>query len=266
MGTYNKATQTAKSTAEYLEEDLSWDALEAGLDRNPSDIRSDRDTGYTDDSYRIEDPDHDVPLYETVNGLSMVVGELKAQLVHLINTNKALELDKEEAENQLLKANEKSEHYLKKMRAMTNTSLAIEDISAENRQLQQERTTLMDKLHELGRTLATSEQRLQETTTLLDQFRAERNDASAEAACLDSQFTRAMKVIEDLRNEIADHAKNETELSSRLTQIEEQKETIAKERDRFKSELLESHNALEEVRESILSASRESIEAFYKDS
>ena len=113
--------------------------------------------------------------------------------------------------------------------------------------------------------MVTSEQRVRETSGVLDRLRAERNDANHEAMCLNSQFSRAMKVIDELRIKQCTDKRREDDLKKCIETLKQQVDTAVTQRDAFKQELSASRTALEEVRESILAASVESQRALYED-
>lgn len=210
--------------------------------------------GLADDSQSLESMP---PLADSLSGLAEVVGELKEQLKQSIRVNEVLEADLGEANQRLANAAEDREMLEQKIREMEEENSTLIDLRAEIDQLALERDTLANKVHDLGLILTTSEKRVQETSEILDRFRAERNDAIEEAVCLDSQFSRAMKVIEELRSNLAQGERREAELEQRIKRLEHHLSTSVAERDTYREELAESLQTLEEVRQSILAANRE---------
>ncbi len=205
------------------------------------------------------------PLPDTVNGLGAVVSELKEQLTNLVRVNEALECDLEQAAE--VAAEGKKDRYLlvQKIRSMEEKAETMEDLKLEGHQLSTERDALVDRVHELSQALVASEQRVMETSGVLDRFRAERNDADHETVCLNSQFSRAMKVIDELRAEQANTNERETGLKQCIEELKQQVSDTVSQRETFKKELAASRMALEEVRESLIAASRESHNAIYGD-
>ncbi len=227
--------------------------------------------GYLSDSNDDDDVSSELqeiaagpPLPETVNGLAMVVGELKEQLTDLVRVNEALETDLEHAGESMAEGDRERYLLIQKIHEIEDRSVSVDDLRAEIKQLSRERDTLVDKVQDLSQVLTTSEQRVKETGGLLDRFRTERNDASQEADCLNSQFSRAMKVIDELRSEKTMSLGREEDLKGRIEVLEKRIGKTVSQRDSFKSELTASRNALEEVRRSILAASKESQKALYE--
>jgi chromosome segregation ATPase len=193
-----------------------------------------------------------------VGGLSKLVSDLKDQLRDLVKVNEALESDLDQTRGQVTKGAEEREILLIRLQEAQDESASMDDIKSEAGQLARERDTLAEKVRDLGWMLATSEQRVEETSELLDKFRTERNDVCKEAECLNSQFTRAMKVIGELKCSLADKQETELKQKERIGFLDKQLGTALKQRDACKSELSKSRDALEEVRQSIIAASRES--------
>jgi chromosome segregation ATPase len=256
----DKTGQTARDIR--TEEIASWEMQEESLELRAQGKAKESNVGDLPD---LQEEDMGMPpLPETVNGLASVLVELKGQLMQHIKANEALELDNENARKHGIEAARERDNLLRKMREMDGKTISAEDLMAEISQLRLERDSLTGKVHDLSQRLSTSDQRVKETADLLDHFRSERNDASVEAACLDSQFSRAMKVIEELRGEIQKGSESERKLQGEISVLNKQLKKTERERNNFKSELLESRNALEDVRQSILTASKESHNSFYK--
>jgi chromosome segregation ATPase len=199
-----------------------------------------------------------LPLADVVRRLSRLVGDLKDQLKDLVKINEALESDLEQTRSQVTKGAEEREILLIRLQEAQDESAAMEDLKSETGQLARERDTLAGKVRDLGWMLATSEQRVEETSELLDKFRTERNDACKEAECLNSQFSRAMKVIGELKSSLADNQETELKQKERIDFLDKKLVAAVKQRDACKQELTKSRDALEEVRQSIIAASRES--------
>ena len=198
---------------------------------------------------------HIATLNRTIHELSKVIDELKEQLTQHIKLNEALESDLDRAESAIKESAEEREMLMKRIHALAGEKRLYEESRRDLEQITRERDTLAEKVHDLGKMLAISEQRVLETGKLIDRFRNERNDATGEINCLDSQFARAMKVIEELRHELSD-TKNENEaLTSRLDFAERQKQVLTSQRDALKEEIADTRNALEEIRRNILDAS-----------
>jgi chromosome segregation ATPase len=217
-------------------------------------VYEDRPGDVTGDERRPRETDIRT-LNKTIYELSKVIGELKEQLTQHIKLNEALEEDLGRAEARIRDGEREKESLVKRLRVLSEERRSFEDHRGDLDQITRERDMMAEKVYELGKMLAVSEQRVLETGKLIDRFRSERNDASTEVTCLDSQFTRAMKVIEELKHELSATKDRNEELASRLEFVERQKQMITSERDVLKIEIGETRNALEEIRQGILDAS-----------
>jgi chromosome segregation ATPase len=197
-------------------------------------------------------------LTASVNAVSMVIQDLKSQISKQTQANQELEHELTITRQELAEQIRLRESLLAQICRMERTAISVEEMRAEVRQTDQERTALADKVDDLGQALTTSEERVVELGQLLDKFRAERDDVGEEAYCLEAQFSRAMKVIEELRRELTAKNQNEQKLKQRLLEAQKQLDRAVNQRESFKSELAETRNALEEIRHSILDASQQS--------
>jgi chromosome segregation ATPase len=193
-----------------------------------------------------------------------VVGELKARLMQLIETNETLEVDLGQAREQLKRYALDRKGLLARLERATHAASANGDLEAELEQLHGERELLLGKMQDMSNALGLSEQRVAEIGQLLDKLRAERNDMGEEAACLSSQFARAMRAIEELRTALAAREEREEALMVRIQSLEEELEQVIGERDSYENELYESRNALDNVRKSLLAVSGEWRECHQK--
>lgn len=186
-----------------------------------------------------------------------VVGELRARLMQLIDTNEVLEVDLVQAREQLKQYARDRRSLRARLERATHAASANGDLQAELKQLHGERELLLGKMQDMSNALGLSEQRVTEIGQLLDKLRAERNDIGEEAACLNSQFARAMRAIEELRAALAAREDREEALVDRIQSLEEDLERVINERDSYENELYESRNALDNVRKSLLAVSSE---------
>ena len=204
------------------------------------------------------------PLTNSVSDLSVVVGELTSQVVHLIKVNQALEADIAAIENGKEDEDEQCKKLSDKLKKMEEDSSSLQDMKSELEQLRRERNALTGRVNDLDQALTASEQRLVELGRLLDKFRAERNDANAEAACVDSQLARAIKVIEEQRYDLAARQNTIDDQESQIELLQKQLTRAINQRNNFQVELKESKSALEEVHRSIVEAGQEAKTKAYR--
>ena len=122
--------------------------------------------------------------------------------------------------------------------------------------LREQRDALASRVKEIGNALNESARGAQQLGRLLQQYGAERDQASEKAVGLESQFERAVRVIEELRREVSAGRKRQQQLESGARELQARIDELVPQRDALRHELTEARAAMEYIRQSILAAGR----------
>ena len=199
-------------------------------------------------------PERSAPSSGTVQALSRMVKEMEEQLDRMIAINEGVERDlaTERKRNGELEAS--VQHLTVELERAEKQAAAREDMVAEIRHLNRDRTRLGEEAEKLRAQLKELHEEKRKAAAMIERVKLERADALEEVQTVESQFDRAMAMVADLRTRLAVLSEEYDALKGRFHHTEEKVATLEHERETLLAEVEESRAALEEIRRSLVDA------------
>jgi chromosome segregation ATPase len=191
-------------------------------------------------------------LSKEVHTLTAVIKQLEEQLEQMVTANAALRKDYQDERGRRLALEEKLNELQEALRRSERQNADKENLLAEVKHVNQERTRLSASARELGERLKELAQQQEGETKKIERLRAAHADALEEVQSVEAQFERAMQVISQTRAQLAIACEERDQHSLRAKNGETLVKELRQERDALVAEVEQSRAALDEIRQSLV--------------